>query len=151
MYKCVWLVCLWTLSYLLPLWSPPLCLQQASGNKETSALWLHPEAPLWHSDSTSYLPPSTSVSPVWPVAGSLMVKGWSPCTGPPGGDTGMEKSITIHFYIQLKGDNAYNNNLLTTDSITQYIQITLQIRKKKKEIHDSATHCSSTEVQSRVV
>lgn len=35
-----------------------------------------------------------------------MVKGWSPCTGPPGGDTGMEKSITIHFYIQLKGDDA---------------------------------------------
>lgn len=106
MYKCVRPVSLWTPSYLLLLWSPPLCLQQASGNKETSALWLHPEIPLWHSDSTNYLPPSTSVSPVWPVAGSLAVKGRSPCTRPPGGDGGMEKSITIHFYIQLKGDNA---------------------------------------------
>lgn len=83
------------LSYRFPLLSPLWHLQSATGNKGNSAHCVHPEAPLWHSDRTSYLPPSTSASQVSPWRWSQVETGWSPCTYPPvgGGETAEALSV----------------------------------------------------------
>lgn len=84
-----------TLSYRFPLLSPLWHLQSATGNKGNSAHCIHPEAPLWHSDRTSYLPPSTSASQVWPWRWFQVAKGWSPCTYPPVGGGGTEEALSV--------------------------------------------------------